>query len=91
MQKYLYLAALVALVSCTNNTATTEKKEMAKDAAAAPVATPSAGEGLTAGVYHAYQLSGSGFGYQYKFELISMTQPSTIFNNFQAAFGYLST
>jgi hypothetical protein len=69
MQKYLYLAALVGLVSCTNNTATTEKKEMTKDAAPAPVATPSAGEGLTAGVYHAYQLSGSGFGYQYKFEL----------------------
>lgn len=67
MRKNLYLFALLFLAACTSATADKAKS----DEAAAPVKETSVPKGsIKLGTFHAYQLSGAGFGYQYKFDLL---------------------
>lgn len=65
MYKYLYPIFILALFSCTNNsTSTTASSNKNSDTPkTADVSAP-------AGLYHVYQLSGAGYGYQYKFQLL---------------------
>ena len=65
MHKYLYLIFIIALSSsCTNSNTTQTNTTQKADAPATENTT------APAGLYHVYQLSGAGYGYQYKFELL---------------------
>lgn len=74
MKKNLYLLLFVSLFSCTNNDhsisgnkETSNEKETSNNKA-------NRGGSFKTGVYHAFQLSGAGYGFQYKFELMGDNQ-----------------
>lgn len=71
MIKNLYLLCFVFLFSCSNQTASSQKENKETFEKASSVNKSQIAGGLfKTGVYHAYQLSGAGYGFQYKFELL---------------------
>lgn len=70
MKKSLYLLLFVSLFSCTNNDHSTYgNKETSKEKETTN-SKANGGGSFKTGVYQAYQLSGAGYGFQYKFELM---------------------
>lgn len=65
MHKLSAILLFAFLASCNNtNSSTKETTEATQE-------TTTTQESPTLGVYHAYQLSGAGYGFQYKFELVN--------------------
>jgi len=81
MVRNLYLLCFVVLISCTNQTESSKKenREIPGKESPGSKSQPVIGGSFKSGVYHAYQLSGAGFGFQYKFELLDNGQ-YTMFN-----------
>lgn len=72
MPRNLYPLCFFFLISCTNQTASSQKenKEISEKESAVSQSQSVVDSTFRTGVYHAYQLSGAGYGFQYKFELL---------------------
>ena len=66
MRTYLYPIFIIVLISCNNS----NNKPTTNSATETPGSPKAAEAAAPVGLYHVYQLSGAGYGYQYKFELM---------------------